>query len=104
MSSTGEERPSWHRQPLGEVYDRAGGRCHLCGERVLVDDATRDHVVPASQGGDNSHENIRLAHRWCNTARADLDVEEWFALPVRIRKSMIEKHRASQAVAQQELW
>jgi hypothetical protein len=51
-------------------------RCHLC--RRKVDRAlpyqhrmagTRDHLVPVSDGGDDSPANLRLAHRSCNSSR-----------------------------------
>lgn len=58
---------------LGE---RDGWLCHLCGDEVehhtdCVDplSATIDHVVPLARGGEHSWENVRLAHRQCNSAR-----------------------------------
>lgn len=69
--------------PAGRVaiYDRDGWICQLCSEPVdpLAPtnsrwDATLDHIVPSSKGGDDSPENLRLAHRRCNAVRgANLD-------------------------------
>ena len=65
------------------VYVRDGWTCQLCFSPVLqgldpLDDGapTLDHVVPQSQGGSHSLDNLQLAHRWCNSVRRDLDVEE----------------------------
>jgi len=58
--------------PLATVFLRDRGRCHLCGERVRWLDASRDHVVPRSRGGATTWQNIRLAHRACNSVRGDL--------------------------------
>ena len=69
-----------HRQPipnkmLRAVYKRNGSRCHLCGEPVDLYtreprmNATVDHLIPRSQGGDNSIGNLALAHRHCNSKR-----------------------------------
>lgn len=82
----------WHMKdgyrykfPLEEVYERDGGVCHICGGLCDWNDYTvkdgvkvygdyypsRDHVVPKSKGGANSWDNIKLAHRICNSKKAD---------------------------------
>lgn len=64
-----------------EVYDRDGWVCQICFEPVdpALDAsdqwaATLDHIVPRSYTliPDDSPENLRLAHRWCNSVRGDL--------------------------------
>lgn len=71
--------------PLKEVYERDNGICYLCGGLCDWNDKTevngfivygnmypsRDHVIPKSKGGVNSWENIRLAHRICNSLKQD---------------------------------
>jgi 5-methylcytosine-specific restriction endonuclease McrA len=55
------------------VLEREDGLCWVCGEDVdPLDtfDCTLDHVEPCRDGGDHSYENVRLAHRGCNTSRA----------------------------------
>lgn len=52
-----------------------GTRCHLCG-REGAD--TQDHLLPRVKGGDNSLDNLRPAHRSCNSMRQDLPLSEWF--------------------------
>lgn len=61
-----------------KIYERDGWTCQLCTEPVDPSlhhsdqwAATLDHIVPRSQGGDDSDENLRLAHRWCNSVRGD---------------------------------
>ena len=82
----------WHAKeayrylfPLEEVYKRDNGICYLCGGQCDWNDykvkdgvtiygnnyPSRDHVVPKSRGGANTWENIRLAHRICNTLKRD---------------------------------
>lgn len=60
------------------VYERDAYVCHLCRHQVRMDvpvdhpwSATLDHVVPQSGGGDHLDDNLRTAHRWCNSARSD---------------------------------
>jgi len=66
-------------QSLGH---RDGWRCHLCGKPVSQRrgnkqrDPSIDHLLPVSQGGRHSWDNVALAHRRCNTLRgADLTVQ-----------------------------
>lgn len=68
---------------LKKLYDRDGGRCWICGLMCDYTDKTYtdktmiagnmypsiDHVVALKYGGTHSWENVRLAHRICNTLR-----------------------------------
>ena len=51
------------------MYRRQGGLCHLCLRHMPKGDATAEHVLPRSKGGDYTYENIRLTHSSCNGAR-----------------------------------
>lgn len=59
------------------IYERDGWTCWLCGLPVDGDDdpksgrfyPTLDHVIPRCDGGDHSDENLRCAHRSCNSSR-----------------------------------
>lgn len=53
-----------------------GTVCHLCrGDGA----DSADHLQPRSKGGTDALANLRPAHQGCNSARADLDLAEWFA-------------------------
>lgn len=68
---------------LQRLYERDHGVCYLCGEVCDWDDKEErdgtiicgnrypsiDHVVPLSRGGEHSWQNVRLAHRICNTRK-----------------------------------
>lgn len=65
------------------IYERDGWTCQLCFLPVLqgldpLDNGapTLDHIVPQSQGGSHDPGNLQLAHRWCNSMRRDLSLEE----------------------------
>lgn len=78
--------------PLEEVYKRDNGICYLCGEPCDWNDyevkdgvivygnnyPSRDHVVPKSIGGSNTWDNIRLAHRICNSLKRNIPLVENF--------------------------
>jgi hypothetical protein len=51
--------------------------CHISinsGIRASV-----DHVIPRSKDGRTVHENLRLAHRFCNVKRGNQEKDEHFA-------------------------
>lgn len=54
-----------------DIYIRDEGICHLCLEPVREEDFSIDHLVPISQGGPDSPENVAAAHFLCNSLRSD---------------------------------
>lgn len=59
-----------------EIAARDRFRCRLCGGRVAMKQAvphpkapTIDHVVPVSEGGDDTRANVQLAHFVCNSVK-----------------------------------
>ena len=61
------------------IYLRDDWTCQICRERVdrhadpLSDwYPSLDHIVPRSHGGTDDADNLRTAHRWCNSVRGDL--------------------------------
>ncbi|MDP9434595.1 MAG: HNH endonuclease [Actinomycetota bacterium] len=58
------------------LADRDGPLCWLCGNEVSPsaprgsrDAGSVDHVVPRARGGGDEDDNLRLAHRACNSRR-----------------------------------
>lgn len=60
------------------VYMRDDWRCWLCGLEVVAPigeleqsdwEPALDHVIPHCDGGSDEVENLRTAHRWCNSTR-----------------------------------
>ena len=70
---------------LEALYKRDGGVCHICGMQCNYDDyivsnqtiitgdyyPSIDHVKPLSKGGAHSWDNVKLAHRRCNTHKGN---------------------------------
>lgn len=49
---------------------RDNWRCGLCGEVITSEaDLSADHIVPWRMGGRSTPDNLRAAHRLCNTKR-----------------------------------
>ncbi len=53
------------------VATRDGFRCQYCGDKLPLPSLTYDHVVPRSQGGRTTWENIVMACYACNAAKRD---------------------------------
>lgn len=57
-----------------EIYERDGWRCHICKRQVLTQPrrkrdplmASLDHIVPLSQGGTHTRDNVACSHLRCN--------------------------------------
>lgn len=67
------------------IYERDGYTCWLCAEPIDMSDGpsenwapSLDHVIPRSRGGSDDPENLRTAHRYCNSVRSDSDPLERF--------------------------
>jgi 5-methylcytosine-specific restriction endonuclease McrA len=58
------------------LFQRDRNLCLYCGDQFPTSDLTRDHVVPASRGGDNIWENCVTACRHCNQRKDDRTPEE----------------------------
>ncbi|MFC9891507.1 HNH endonuclease [Streptomyces pilosus] len=61
--------------PLGQV-------CYLCGHQITVkSEAWVDHVIPQSQGGPDTVDNVRWTHDVCNIRR-----QNWPLTPEQLRR------------------
>lgn len=43
--------------------------CWVCGEHVLHEAATLEHIKPLSEGGNSHVENLAISHELCNNQR-----------------------------------
>ena len=71
---------NWHgnyaRRMTALVLETYGDRCHLCGQRGAT---TADHITPSSKGGNDDLDNLRPAHKSCNSRRGNLTIAEYRA-------------------------
>jgi 5-methylcytosine-specific restriction endonuclease McrA len=58
-----------------EIIARDGQSCYLCGKEVSIHDLTLDHVLALANGGSHTPDNIRIAHRSCNSKKGTRFVE-----------------------------
>lgn len=53
------------------IYTRDEGRCAYCGKLISISDATIDHILPLSQGGQSSWENLVNCCNSCNQRKGN---------------------------------
>jgi len=58
------------------IFARDGHRCQYCGKRFKVSELTLDHVVPRSQGGGDSWDNLVTACSGCNAKKGGRTPEQ----------------------------
>lgn len=77
--------PRSHRVTFSRthVYLRDGHQCQYCGKVFSPSELTLDHVVPRSQGGPRTWDNIVTACRPCNGKKADLSCDDAGMFPLR---------------------
>ena len=51
------------------IFARDGNQCQFCGKKFPTSELSLDHVIPRSQGGDTSWENIVCACVDCNVRK-----------------------------------
>lgn len=58
------------------VYDRDNKECFYCGKSLTFEEATHEHLLATSKGGDNSDANTTVACKDCNLAAGSLPIVE----------------------------
>jgi 5-methylcytosine-specific restriction endonuclease McrA len=56
---------------LDVIFLRDRGICSLCHQTVTRADASRDHIIPVTKGGEESYRNVVLAHKACNSRKGN---------------------------------
>jgi hypothetical protein len=58
------------------IYERDGGMCAYCGKSIPYSAATVDHVVPLSQGGESTWDNLVNCCSSCNQRKSNRTPEQ----------------------------
>lgn len=90
-----------HKKPVKfsrvNIYGRDDYRCQYCGARRPMSELTYDHVVPRSQGGKTTWENIATACSSCNAKKAGRTPEQ---AKMKLRKQPVQPSAMPAAVIQ----
>jgi 5-methylcytosine-specific restriction endonuclease McrA len=57
-----------------KAFTIQNGKCKRCGKDMTLADATSDHVIAVTQGGEHHQRNIVAMHRACNSSKNDNDL------------------------------
>lgn len=73
------ERANLNWQDKRDILASCNGRCAHCGKKI-TDDFTVEHMIPLSQGGNNSPDNLAALCEACNLEKADhvVDPRQYF--------------------------
>lgn len=59
------------------IIERDGRRCVYCDEDLSSAEIHMDHVIPESQGGSTTYNNLQVTCRKCNLAKGILTEAEF---------------------------
>lgn len=71
------KRKNFSNAARRRVYEKAEGRCQLCGKKILYEEMTLDHIVPLSMCGDDVEANLQCACRSCNELKKNILPEDF---------------------------
>jgi len=60
--------------------ENEGANCIYCGTKLHKENATADHIIPISKGGNNTQVNLVVCCKDCNNERGNLDFNDYRAL------------------------
>lgn len=62
-----------------QVIERDGYHCVYCDEDLRNSEIHLDHVIPESQGGPTTYDNLQVTCRKCNLAKGILTESEFMS-------------------------
>jgi len=65
-------RKSYSEDTRKLIYLHAGGRCKLCGRKILLEDMTIDHITPLAMRGEDDVENLSCTCYPCNLFKVNI--------------------------------
>lgn len=67
MSKLGHTRDKIYKTVARQMHGVVP--CWICGEHVLHEAATLEHIQPLGEGGNSHAENLAISHELCNNQR-----------------------------------
>ena len=60
-----------------KIFERDNYKCYKCGKQLTRFSATLDHIVPVSENGDNSFDNLATCCLHCNSSRRAMPISDF---------------------------
>jgi len=73
------------------IYNKSNGRCELCGQRLLFEEMTLDHIVPISMGGADDMGNLQASCFACNQFKSNILPDDFMDRIIKIFLYQTEK-------------
>ena len=86
-----KKRKTYSKEERKIIYDRSDGRCALCGQRLLLENMTLDHIMPLSMGGGDSIENLQASCSVCNQFKSNILPDDFMDRVIKIFLYQTEK-------------
>ncbi len=61
------------------VEQNNNARCIYCDNKLTTENATADHIIPISEGGNNAQVNLVVCCKDCNNERGNLDFKYYMS-------------------------
>ncbi len=61
------------------VEQNKNAKCIYCDEILTTENATADHIIPISEGGNNAQVNLVVCCKDCNNERGNLDFKYYLS-------------------------
>lgn len=71
------KRKNYSQSVRKMIYEKADGRCQLCGRKIKFEDMTIDHVIPLALNGVDSVENLQCSCEFCNRHKSSYLPDDW---------------------------
>lgn len=75
MTAYLDKHPRDRRRMLDDALALHGYTCCICGRPITRGDESLQHLLPRSRGGTDDPDNLRPAHRRCNSALGARDLD-----------------------------
>jgi len=59
------------------LSENKNAKCIYCESKLTMDNATTDHIIPISKGGNNCQINLMVCCFDCNNERGDIEFKEY---------------------------
>lgn len=69
--------------------ENIGADCIYCGTKLNQENATADHIIPISEGGNNCQVNLVVCCKGCNNERGNMDFKTYMAIKRRYKTKQI---------------
>lgn len=68
------------------VEENLDADCIYCDVKLDKDNATADHIIPISEGGNNCQVNLVVCCKDCNNERGNMDFQTYMSIKRRVNK------------------